>query len=214
MSRVLAVFLVGFLATLAWAGSPAMDKLLAQVQQLEEQIPGYGGAYYDRESHEIVIRIVPHLNPELSKELGKQAGELPIGSELRLPRDLAQKYEQIFRKVRLGGFNKDKLIRFEVGKYTWSQHLLWRKQLLRFRNNKRSMASYGYPIWPKNCTIYYAGMRNVMDDVTYILIHETCDDAFIEALLLALEQRLKIPRDALEVWRVPNWTAVPLNKRP
>ena len=212
--RFLLILLISGLFIVALAGSPTRDQFIAQTKQLEKLIPGYSGSYYDRKNNEIVIRIAPHLNPELSKKFVKQTSELPLGSRLPLPRALAQEYERIFRNIRLGGYNKNIPIRFELGKYTWSQHLKWRKQILRFRNNKRSMASYGYSTWPEDCTIYYAGIRSTIKDVTYILIHETCDDAFIKSLFQAIEQQLEIPRDALEIWRVPNWTAMPLDKKP
>ena len=210
MRATLFAALVGLVFGIVLATGPTTDRVLREIKLLEERIPGYSGMYYDREHNEYVVRIVPRLNPKLRKLLGRQMEALPLGRELRLPRTLARSYEQTIRSVRLGPPRSALPVRFEVGRYTWSEHLAWTKRLLRFRNNKESMRAYGYATWPEDCTIYYAGLRSVKKDVSYILIHETCDEAFISALFTALKKELGIPADALEIWRVPNWTGNPL----
>lgn len=215
MHRLLLVVLAAALVSISQAQTH--EHFVEMTKQLEAAIPGYSGAYYDRESKTIVVRIVPALNPKIMRQLGRRADSLPVGRELRLPKNLAKEYVSAFRSIRLGPSRShmpDPLshtpVRFEVGKYTWSQVFTWRKIILRFRNNKKSMAPYGYAVWPDNCTIYYVGMRDIIKDRDRILLHETCDEAFVKALFLALKNELGIPPDAVTIWRVPNWTAEPL----
>ncbi len=208
MHRLLLVVLATALISISQAQT--YEHFVEMTKQLEAAIPGYSGVYYDRESHTYVVRIVPALNPKIKRLLGRQADSLPVGRELRLPKYLTKKYVSAVRAIRLGPQRNHVPIRFEVGKYTWSQIFTWRKKILRFRNNKKSMAPYGYAVWPDNCTIYYVGMRDIIKDRDRILLHETCDEAFVRALSLALKNELGIPPDAVTIWRVPNWTAEPL----
>jgi len=208
MYRLLLVVLA--IALIPISQAQTHERFVEMTKRLETAIPGYSGVYYDRESRTYVVRIVPALNPKIKRLLGRQADSLPVGRVLRLPKSLAKEYESAVRSIRLGPLRSRAPVRFEAGKYTWSQVFTWRKKILRFRNDKKSMAPYGYDVWPDNCTIYYVGMRDIIKDRDRILLHETCDEAFVEALFRALKNELGVPPDAVTIWRVPNWTAEPL----